>query len=166
MLKDVLSCSHLRSKVKEKQRAKGKKAETFNRTRYEDNIKQTSLSLPKISLLLHTYCVLVCRNPREFSKFNFNWSFEIPNDSLSGGLDSFCNHTHWKLTWECKQPKQNPCNKVIVNWRSVFCYRSGEVTSASILVKKLVAVLESTEKLPVFTYECPGSGLQVCIKCK
>ena len=25
-----------------------------------------------------------------------------------------------------------------------------------------MAVLESTEKLPVFTYECPGSGLQVC----
>jgi len=40
------------------------------------------------------------------------------------------------------------------------------VTSAAILVKKLVAVLESTEKLPVFTYECPGSGLQVCVKCK
>lgn len=44
--------------------------------------------------------------------------------------------------------------------------RSGEVTSASILVKKLVAVLESTEKLPVFTYECPGSGLQVCVRGK
>lgn len=47
-----------------------------------------------------------------------------------------------------------------------FFYRSGEVTSATILVKKLVAVLESTEKLPVFTYECPGSGLQVCVSCK
>ncbi|XP_068683255.1 E3 ubiquitin-protein ligase HECTD1-like isoform X4 [Montipora foliosa] len=39
--------------------------------------------------------------------------------------------------------------------------KSDEVTPASILVKKLVAVLESTEKLPLLTYECPGSGLQV-----
>lgn len=37
-----------------------------------------------------------------------------------------------------------------------------EASSATILVKKLVAVLESTEKLPLLTYECPGSGLQVC----
>ncbi|XP_048585863.1 E3 ubiquitin-protein ligase HECTD1-like isoform X2 [Nematostella vectensis] len=37
----------------------------------------------------------------------------------------------------------------------------GEDTPAAILVRKLVAILESVEKLPVYTYDCPGSGLQV-----
>ena len=46
---------------------------------------------------------------------------------------------------------------------SFSSFRSGEVTPATILVKKLVAVLESTEKLHLLTYECPGSGLQVCL---
>ena len=39
------------------------------------------------------------------------------------------------------------------------------LSPAAALVKKLTAVLESVEKLPVYNYDLPGSGygLQVCI---
>lgn len=39
------------------------------------------------------------------------------------------------------------------------------VNSAAILIHKLISVLESIEKLPVYIYDPPGSGygLQVCI---
>lgn len=42
-----------------------------------------------------------------------------------------------------------------------------EHNSAKILVHKLVSVLESIEKLPVYLYDTPGSGygLQVCDIC-
>jgi E3 ubiquitin-protein ligase HECTD1 len=35
---------------------------------------------------------------------------------------------------------------------------SGSMKSAPILVHKLVSVLESIEKLPVYLYDTPGSG--------
>lgn len=43
----------------------------------------------------------------------------------------------------------------------LFCYR---LTPAIALVRKLISVLESIEKLPVYSYDLPGSGygLQVC----
>lgn len=44
---------------------------------------------------------------------------------------------------------------------------AGNVNFAAILVHKLVSVLESIEKLPVYLYESPGScfGLQVSENC-
>ena len=35
---------------------------------------------------------------------------------------------------------------------------NGSINSATILVHKLVSVLESIEKLPVYLYDTPGSG--------
>ena len=56
---------------------------------------------------------------------------------------------------------QTPRNPKFLTRLFSFPFYSSDVTPASVLVKKLVAVLESTEKLPLLTYECPGSGLQV-----
>lgn len=51
----------------------------------------------------------------------------------------------------------------LLTFAHLFDFSVTDITPATILVKKLVAVLESAEKLPVYTYDCPGSGLQVCI---
>lgn len=43
---------------------------------------------------------------------------------------------------------------------------NGNVNTSVILVHKLVSVLESIEKLPIYLYDSPGScyGLQVCFR--
>jgi hypothetical protein len=60
---------------------------------------------------------------------------------------------------------------VNINKIWLFCFvlqqKGGDkenINFAAILVHKLVSVLESIEKLPVYLYESPGScfGLQVC----
>ena len=65
------------------------------------------------------------------------------------------------------QPPSLRATKLRLQRIAVFknCFKSkdsaNEGNSAKILVQKLVSVLESIEKLPVYLYDTPGSGLQV-----
>lgn len=73
-----------------------------------------------------------------------------------------------KTTWENEIPR-NKLNKFHKQRVAIFkqCILSNNrVNTADILIQKLVSVLESTEKLPVFVYDAPGSGygLQILTK--
>lgn len=78
-----------------------------------------------------------------------------------------------KNGWESGMPR-NKANKLQKQRIAIFTQcilnHTNNITeckdTASILVQKLVAVLESTEKLPVFMYDAPGSGygLQILTK--
>lgn len=73
-----------------------------------------------------------------------------------------------KNSWENEIPR-NKLNKFHKQRVSIFkqCILSNnKANTASILIQKLVSVLESTEKLPVFIYDAPGSGygLQILTK--
>jgi hypothetical protein len=62
----------------------------------------------------------------------------------------------------CKLPKGGlvPCNYE-ANVKYILQEKDGDsggMKSAPILVHKLVSVLESIEKLPVYLYDTPGSG--------
>lgn len=73
-----------------------------------------------------------------------------------------------KNVWENDIPR-NKINKFHKQRVAIFkqCILNNEKSdTSSILIQKLVAVLESTEKLPVFIYDCHGSsyGLQILTK--
>lgn len=73
-----------------------------------------------------------------------------------------------KSSWENEIPR-NKLNKFHKQRVAIFkqCILSNnKASTASILIQKLVSVLESTEKLPVFIYDAPGSGygLQILTK--
>lgn len=73
-----------------------------------------------------------------------------------------------KNSWENEIPR-NKLNKYHKQRVAIFkqCILSNnKANTASILIQKLVSVLESTEKLPVFIYDAPGSGygLQILTK--
>lgn len=69
-----------------------------------------------------------------------------------------------KFSWSsCNSMSQ--CDKLLNERLEIFKSIIGNESTATSLVKKLVAVLESIEKLPVYIYDSPGSGygLQVII---
>lgn len=75
--------------------------------------------------------------------------------------------------WESGMPR-NKANKLqkqrIAIFKQCILNHTNNMTeskdTANVLVQKLVAVLESTEKLPIFMYDAPGSGygLQILTK--
>uniref|UniRef100_A0A1B6DIC7 E3 ubiquitin-protein ligase n=1 Tax=Clastoptera arizonana TaxID=38151 RepID=A0A1B6DIC7_9HEMI len=92
-------------------------------------------------------------------------SYEIHSSGLVQALLSLLATSPWDVG--STPTKANKLQKQRVRvFKSCFKEKSGEhgnINSAMILVHKLVSVLESIEKLPIYLYDSPGScfGLQI-----
>ncbi|XP_050321307.1 E3 ubiquitin-protein ligase Ufd4 isoform X1 [Bactrocera neohumeralis] len=97
-------------------------------------------------------------------------AYEMHSSGLVQALVAVLSKNYWD-----NGLSRNKTNKMLKQRINIFkqCIfdaklPSGDVrnTTASILVQKLVAVLESTEKLPIYMYDAPGAsyGLQILTK--
>ncbi|XP_053661606.1 E3 ubiquitin-protein ligase Ufd4 [Anopheles marshallii] len=94
-------------------------------------------------------------------------AYEMYSSGLVQALVAVLSPNYWDLGMN-----RNKANKYQKQRLSIFkkCMYGGEIktgqNTAAILVQKLVAVLESIEKLPVYMYDSPGGsyGLQILTK--
>lgn len=99
-------------------------------------------------------------------------AYEMHSSGLVQALVAVLSKNYWESA--ITRSKANKMQKQRINiFKQCICTHGGGAAAAtvgpntaSILVQKLVAVLESTEKLPVFVYDAPGSGygLQILTK--
>lgn len=85
-------------------------------------------------------------------------AYELHSSGLVQALLSLLSTSYWDLG--LRSNKTNKLQKQRVQlFKQCFKQKPGEgKSSAAILVQKLIAVLESIEKLPVYLYDTPGSG--------
>lgn len=97
-------------------------------------------------------------------------AYEMHSSGLVQALVAVLSKNYWD-----NGLSRNKINKMLKQRISIFkqCIFDAKLpssdvrnTTASILVQKLVAVLESTEKLPIYMYDAPGAsyGLQILTK--
>ncbi|KAK7477746.1 hypothetical protein BaRGS_00031034 [Batillaria attramentaria] len=82
-------------------------------------------------------------------------SFELYNSGLVQTLLSILTNNCDELSF--KESKRKTKNRINI-FKSVFHEKDSGVTPAVELTRKLISALEAIEKLPVFTYDLPGSG--------
>ncbi|XP_014790157.1 E3 ubiquitin-protein ligase HECTD1 [Octopus bimaculoides] len=82
-------------------------------------------------------------------------SFELSSSGLVQTLLNILNNNVEDMQTRASMKRTNERIKL---FKRIFQKREGGFNPAVALVKKLVAVLESIEKLPVYSYDLPGSG--------
>lgn len=90
-------------------------------------------------------------------------AYEMHSSGLVQALVAVLSNNYWEFNLpRCKSNKMLK-DRIDIFKKCIFgeCDKSNiynTKNTASILIQKLVAVLESTEKLPLFLYDTPGSG--------
>lgn len=85
-------------------------------------------------------------------------AYELHSSGLVQALLSLLSTSYWDLGLRSNKTSKLQKQRVQL-FKQCFKQKPGEGrSSASILVQKLIAVLESIEKLPVYLYDTPGSG--------
>ncbi|EDV98881.1 GH13561 [Drosophila grimshawi] len=91
-------------------------------------------------------------------------AYEMHSSGLVQSLVAVLSNNYWEMHLSrCKTNKMlkeriDIFKKCIFGECNIESSSSTPKNTASILIQKLVAVLESTEKLPVFLYDAPGTG--------
>lgn len=94
-------------------------------------------------------------------------AYEMYSSRLVQALVAVLSKSYWELGMNRNKASKYQKQRIAIFKECVFMNSDGkEKTTASILVQKLVAVLESIEKLPVHLYDSPvgGYGIQILTK--
>lgn len=94
-------------------------------------------------------------------------AYEMYSSGLVQALVAVLSKSYWELGMNRNKASKYQKQRIAIFKECVFMNADEkEKSTASILVQKLVAVLESIEKLPVFLYDSPigGYGIQILTK--
>lgn len=94
-------------------------------------------------------------------------AYEMYSSGLVQALVAVLSKSYWELGMNRNKASKYQKQRIAIFKECVFLNTEGkEKSTASALVQKLVSVLESIEKLPVFLYDSPigGYGIQILTK--
>lgn len=94
-------------------------------------------------------------------------AYEMYSSGLVQALVAVLSKSYWELGMNRNKASKYQKQRIAIFKECIFMHNEGkEKSTASILVQKLVAVLESIEKLPVHLYDSPigGYGIQILTK--
>ncbi|XP_030767252.1 E3 ubiquitin-protein ligase Ufd4 isoform X3 [Sitophilus oryzae] len=84
-------------------------------------------------------------------------AYELHSSGLVQALLNLLSTSYWDQGLKSSKVSKYQKQRILV-FKDCFKNQSEESNSMTILVQKLIAVLESIEKLPVYLYDTPGSG--------
>lgn len=93
-------------------------------------------------------------------------AYEMYSSGLVQALVAVLSKSYWELGMNRNKASKYQKQRIAIFKECVFHGEGHEKSTASILVQKLVSVLESIEKLPVHLYDSPigGYGIQILTK--
>lgn len=94
-------------------------------------------------------------------------AYEMHSSGLVQALVAVLSKNYWELGLNRTRANKLQKQRISIFRQCIFnCggEKGRKSNTATILVQKLVAVLESIEKLPVYMYDSPGGGLQILTK--
>lgn len=91
-------------------------------------------------------------------------AYEMHSSGLIQALVAVLSKNYWELGLNRTRANKLQKQRINIFRQCIFNSAGKKNNTATILVQKLVSVLESIEKLPVYMYDSPAGGLQILTK--